>query len=665
MRYFVAVIILFLSVSSILPQSKYFIYFKDKGPELNSKNYRETNEYSSALNELSERAISRRSKHMPADQLIKFEDLPIYEKYIREIEKLNIPIITKLNWFNSVSSILNSEELELISSLDFVESVKPVRKYKIRKPDQNDASNGRGIQSILSDVYNYGNSYSQYALSDIPKIHNMGITGEGILIGMLDTGFKWKDHPVFNHMNIISEYDFINDDGITENENGEYANQHNHGTAVLSVIGGFVEGVLIGPAIDASYILAKTENAASEKNIEEDHFIAGLEWIENQGADIVSSSLGYYLFDSGEDSYSYEDMNGETALVTQASEMAFERGLVVITSAGNEGNNFWHYILSPADGFNIIAVGAVDTFNNIAGFSSRGPSFDGRIKPDVVADGVRVIAAQPSIGLYSTASGTSFSAPIVSGIAAQLLSVYPHLTNVQVRDLIIKSGDNYDSPNNDRGYGLVSAVRLLSYPNVEVTNSGLVLNKIFIAENEIIPSSAQIHITRDGFLFDTFDLDFDGEFKFTHLLSNIVEGDSIQFYFSAITVNGSHISEPTNGYYKFTAGNLLVHKVNSNFRLNESELPDNYELRQNYPNPFNFSTFIEFVVVKSGYTEIFVYDLLGRKVRKLFSDNLTPGAYRISWDGVNNNGRLCSSGPYIYTMTSSGKQISKKMLLLK
>ena len=243
---------------------------------------------------------------------------------------------------------------------------------------------------------------------------------------------------------------------------------------------GFDEGNLIGPAFNASYVLAKTEYVPAETHVEEDNYAAALEWMDSIGVDITSSSLGYSEFDDSVFSYNYKDMDGKTTIVTKAAEMAFDRGLVVITSAGNEGNTSWKYITAPGDGFNTLTIGAVSSTNIVTSFSSEGPTFDGRIKPEIVAMGSGVINARAgTIDGYGSGGGTSYSAPIAAGIAGLLLSAHPHLTNTQVRKIMIDSGDNFENPDNERGYGLISAVRALTYPNLEAIDGGFRVHKLF------------------------------------------------------------------------------------------------------------------------------------------------------------------------------------------
>ena len=218
--------------------------------------------------------------------------------------------------------------------------------------------------------------------------------------------------------------------------------------------------------------------------------------MENLGVDVTSSSLGYNEFDPETYSYTYADMDGKTTIVTKAAELAFQRGVVTITAAGNEGNKKWYYIIAPADGFNTVAVGAVDSDNNIATFSSRGPTYDGRIKPDIVAMGVNVYGASSNgTNLYTYGSGTSSATPIAGGIAALLLSAYPYLTNEQVRSIFHETSDNSENPNNERGYGLLSAAKAISFPNLERSGNNFILHKAFMDSFSV--SNVQLHYSTD------------------------------------------------------------------------------------------------------------------------------------------------------------------------
>jgi subtilisin family serine protease len=283
----------------------------------------------------------------------------------------------------------------------------------------------------------------------VNQLHDAGLSGAGVFVCMLDTGFL-RTHQALDQVNVIAERDFIHGDNVTSNQPGDDPNQHNHGTYCLSICGGFDPGNLIGPAYGASFLLGKTEEITSETPVEEDFWIAGAEWADSLGADVISSSLTY------SDWYVYDDMDGDTAPITIAADLATLNGIVVCNSAGNLGDDPWFYIAAPADGDSVIAVGAVDSLGVITGFSSRGPTSDGRTKPDVCAMGSgNIFASMFSPSSYSRGSGTSFSCPLVAGVAALLLQAHPGWTPMQVRDALRLTATNAATPNNDYGWGII------------------------------------------------------------------------------------------------------------------------------------------------------------------------------------------------------------------
>jgi subtilisin family serine protease len=278
-----------------------------------------------------------------------------------------------------------------------------------------------------------------------------------VIIAVLDAGFSNLSHEVFAPMTILARRDFVN--GDEDVGDGADQGEGSHGTMTLSVLGGFKEGQLIGPAYAAGFILAKTENTASETPVEEDNWAAAAEWAEALGADVISTSLGYLDYDSPFTSYSFADMNGETAISTRAANLAASLGVVVVASAGNSGFDAAHNTLgAPADGRGVIAAGAVDARGTRAFFSSVGPTADGRIKPDVDAQGVSVKVASPtSPSLYGLADGTSFSCPLTAGVAALVVQAHPEYTPQQVADALRSTASQAGRPDNLLGYGIVNA----------------------------------------------------------------------------------------------------------------------------------------------------------------------------------------------------------------
>ena len=649
------IIFLFIPITIPLCQGKYFIYFKDKGP-INSFQ-KSSPAYQKALRLLSHHAIERREKVMNSDSLITFEDIPLYADYIEQLLHLGIKIDNKLNWFNAVSAYLNDEQKQSVSSLSFVKRISLVKILYFQK---NEAQILGLFRTVIPDELDYGNSYTQLALSDIPIVQSKGITGNGVIVGILDTGFR-RSHEGLNNVHVLDEYDFVFHDSITANQPEDDPAQDSHGTYVLSVIGGYKDGTLIGASYGASFVLAKTEDVRSETHVEEDNYAAALEWMENLGVDVTSSSLGYNTFDTGT-SYTYQDMDGKTTIVTKAAELAFARGVVTITAAGNEGSMKWHYIIAPADGFNTMAIGAVDSDNFLASFSSRGPTYDGRIKPDIVAMGVSVFGASTSgINNFSYASGTSAATPIAGGVAALLLSVYPHLNNEQVRGIFLETSDNSDDPNNDRGYGLLSAARAISFPNLKnpvTVPGGYTLFKAFI--DSFTVSRVQLHYSVDNVNFDTLSMITDGSFKYLRQLPEFALNQVVYFYFTYKDDKGNSRRDPEIINYKFRSGALYI-----SLNLPLAGGPTNYVLSNNYPNPFNSFTRINYIASGNLPAEVIIYDALGRKVKTVFKGISITGVNTVAWDGTTDWGFDAASGIYIYVLNLNGNFYANKMVYLR
>src|SRR5262245_24853241 len=311
-----------------------------------------------------------------------------------------------------------------------------------------------GTQSAREASLDYGSSFAQVSQIRVPELHDRGLNGDGVLVAVFDAGFPNLAHEAVEALRIVAERDFVS--GV----DSVRATTDAHGIATLSVLAGMREGQLIGPAFRASIILARTENSRSETPVEEDNWAAAAEWAEAMGVDVISSSLGYLRFDLPFTSHSDRDMDGETAVTTKAASMAAERGVVVVTSAGNGGFNPVHNTLgAPADGKRVVSVGAVDSLGLRATFSSVGPTADGRIKPDVAALGVRAkVAGAATVSAYGLANGTSFSCPLTAGVVALLLQAHPTYTVDQVLLALRSTASQHAEPDILLGWGLVDAV---------------------------------------------------------------------------------------------------------------------------------------------------------------------------------------------------------------
>lgn len=498
-------LLIFLFSGTTYSQNRYWIFFKDKGEYTNLSYV----EQQAVINQyLTEQARERRLKRaiVSLNKASALQDLPVYEGYVSQVEEMGFTIHGRSRWFNAVSGTAGEDILSQIKSLSFVESVSPVKSWTFLRESET-TSPGIGLPPAPTPQifdFDYGPSAFQTQFHNIDKLHEKDLNGTGVIVAIFDTGFR-LENPSLQHIQsqLIAQYDFIQKDSVTANQPGDAPGQDGHGTLVLSILGGLQNDQLVGPAYGAQFILAKTEIVNEEIHLEEDNWAMAAEWAESLGADIVSSSLGYSTFDQGQFSYTYADMNGKTTIVTRAANRLAQLGVLVVSSAGNEGNTPWHYITAPADGFYVLAVGALNSSNEVASFSSRGPTFDGRIKPDVSALGVGVYGATTGAS-FQRADGTSVSCPLTAGIAAQLLQAVPELNLLNILDIFKRSSDSALHPDNNRGWGKVDALatwtlatggafsRPETYradpprPNPYLRNSGVIFFPVDLPESALI-----------------------------------------------------------------------------------------------------------------------------------------------------------------------------------
>ena len=402
--------------------------------------------------DLDSASIERRIKHGIVGPT-KYDYL-INQSYIDRIKRLKVEIKNQSRWLNAISVIADIQKINLINKLAFVKKIEPIYQHTKKKSIQ--AVGDRNNQS--RDI-EYGPSYDQVEQINCRIPHVAGYFGQGVRVLYLDTGYE-LGHTAYDSLNLIAQYDFVNNDENTANETDQEItdNQDDHGTICLSVMAGYAPGNLVGPAFKSEYLLAKTEIMAEEIQQEEDNYVAALEWGESLGADIACASLGYL------DWYSYEDLDGNSATTTIAVDIASNLGVLCINSAGNEGDDPWYYIIAPADADSVISVGAVNRDGTIANFSSRGPTYDGRIKPEVCALGVSAYCVRSNTeNDYRAASGTSFSAPLAAGAAAVILSANPEWTNMQLREAIMMTASLSNSPDNIYGYGILNTWAAINY----------------------------------------------------------------------------------------------------------------------------------------------------------------------------------------------------------
>ncbi len=427
---------------------KHWCFFKDKG-------YVSKSDADKAFEMLeiknTERANRRRELRGRGKGLYKFSDLPVNRMYIEALESRGVEVVNISRWYNAASVIAADDILKELEKLPFVESIDEVLKFKRRIPEVE-------MKSCMSDSNElYGYSFAQVDQIGVTTLHRLGFAGSDVLICFMDSGFR-TSHEVFDSTNIVAEYDFINSDSITSQEPGESSDQTNHGTSTLSVTGGFKDGVLRGTAFQASYLLAKTEVTSVEEPIEEDYWISALEWADSLGADIINSSLGY------SDWYEYSDLDGNTSRLTQALDYAASIGILVHTAAGNSGP-LPRSILVPADADSALTCGAVSERGILTLFSSKGPTYDGRIKPDICAMGSGVRCADDANDhAYDYASGTSLSTPLLAGGSAILMQIHSDWDVGDFIEAIKRSSNNFTSPDNDYGWGIPDFSAAVSVP---------------------------------------------------------------------------------------------------------------------------------------------------------------------------------------------------------
>jgi subtilisin family serine protease len=433
-----------------------WVYFRDKGDG--------GARLAEGRSALSARALERRSRRAGDRPLVGFQDIPPLAQYVETVERRVERIRHVSRWLNAMSVEANGSQIAALAALPFVRRLDVVRVYR-RGPIEPSVSTQRSSVHERSSnlLVDYGNSFGQLEQINVPAVHDLGLHGEGVLIAVFDTGFRNLRHEVFRDLDVLDRRDFVNGDRNVGNHRDR--GDGDHGARVLSVLGGFSEGDLVGPAYGATFLLAKTEDTESETPVEEDNWAAAAEWAEARGADIISSSLGYLEFDSPFAGYSFEDMDGATAVTTIAAQMAAERGVVVVASAGNQGLDPEHNTLgAPADGALVLSVGAVDPFGARADFSSVGRTADGRIKPDVMAQGVLVRTANPSTrDQYTLSDGTSFSCPLAAGVAALVLQAHPDWPVDRVRRAMRSTADGAAHPDRRMGWGVLDALKAVTF----------------------------------------------------------------------------------------------------------------------------------------------------------------------------------------------------------
>lgn len=449
---------LFLPVTAQDLLYRYWITFKDKDTTFSIKK---------PQSYLSQKAIDRRSRYgIP----LQTEDLPVSNKYVEAIQNEGFEILGRSRWMNAVAVQSGSKDLaEKLAGHSFIDKVRFIGTTAERTAAHNQDIEMQGdINEAISkleqrlhdqvsgknDTNLYGKSYSQVHMLNAEQLHKLGLSGQGVTIAIIDAGFQHANTlPVFTNLfengQIAGTWDFVMN-------NRHVYDDDDHGMAVWSCIGANQPLQLVGTAPLANYWLLRSEHTPTESLIEECYWIFAAEFADSVGADVLTSSLGYNLFDDSTFNHTLAELDGHSTLISSAAKKAAHKGMFVLSAAGNEGDNAWRYISAPADAEDILTIGGVDEKGRYSSFSSIGPTADKRIKPDVSALCENVWVASAAGTLYQ-GNGTSYACPLVAGIAACLVQAAPNVPAQLLIEALKESASQYYAADAFIGYGVPDA----------------------------------------------------------------------------------------------------------------------------------------------------------------------------------------------------------------
>ena len=510
-------LLLIVNCKAQLP-AKYLITFKDKtnSPFLVTK----------PLEFLSQRSVNRRQKQ---NITLKTRDLPVNPSYISEIKKTGAKVWYTSRWMNAALIQTSEANLQTVLKLPFVKGLEV--NGTVDNPDSRSARKVSKYQTHENKSLNYGKAKIQNEMIGVNIMHDLGYRGEGMMICILDAGFNNVDQisafkALFDENRIVGTYDFVKKETSVYEDDG-------HGTSVLSCMGASLEGSMIGTAPKASFLLLRSEDASSEYIIEEANWLFAAEYADSVGVDLINSSLGYTTFDDAKTDHTYAQLDGNTTIAARAADWAASVGIICVISAGNDGNSAWKYISTPADADSVLTIGGVDANKLYAKFSSQGIPNDIRIKPDVVAMGQSVAVIAPS-GNVSTASGTSFSAPILCGMVAGYWQANPTLTAIQVMENVRNSGSQAAKPDKILGYGIPNLFRVLA-----IQEEASSFYKVYPN-----PTKAEITVELNDFIGKNY------EATFMDILGRIYQSETIKNRIQTIS-----IEKLSSGIYFLRVGN--------------------------------------------------------------------------------------------------------------
>lgn len=402
---------------------------------------------------LTQDAIDRKALHnVPIDE----RDVPVNENYITQIKNQpGITVYAKSKWMNCVYVRGTQTQIENLLNLSFVSEIEFADKSLNfasggAQGNNADPQTDKFANEVTTKSFNYGEAANQIEMIKGDYLHDEGYTGSGMRIALLDSGYTGVDiQPGFAYVRddnrILGVYDFVN--------RSVSFGSHTHGTIVFSTMGGYIENQYVGTAPDASYYLFITEDVNSETPVEEAYWVEALERADSLGVHVVNTSLGYRTYDNPAYSHTYQDLDGQTTFAARGGNHAFDKGMLLVTSAGNSGNSDFPWVSTPADAPGVFTIGAVNSNGDAAGFSSQGPTVDGRIKPDIMTQGQEASIINQNNDI-TVANGTSLSSPIAAGVIACLWQARPEYTNAQIMQLVRESAHLFNNPTDKMGYGI-------------------------------------------------------------------------------------------------------------------------------------------------------------------------------------------------------------------
>lgn len=626
-------------------------------------------ELAAARAALSPRALARRERAAAAagTAAVDARDLPLAPRYLARCEATGAELHRQSRWLNAASFLADDAQLHRLAALPEVAAIEPVARFAraavptpVPEPER-PAPAAAKAQTVID----YGDNAAAMEQANVPAAHEqLGVTGAGVVVGMLDTGFRTQ-HVALAHIPVLGAWDFVNNDPIVDNEPGDPASSRSHGTMTLSTVAAHAPGALVAPAWNVAVLLGKTEDVSQEVPAEEDHWVAGLEWCEAQGADIISSSLGYI------DWYVFADLDGATCVTTVAADLAAGRGLLVVNSAGNDRTASGH-LIAPADGDSIVTVGAVDATGVVTWFSSPGPTADGRIKPDVAALGQSNRVVDPENDLaYRNASGTSFSCPLVTGVAALVLERVPGLLPMQVLEALRATAGQAATPDNDTGWGIVDAHAAATWFGPVFAHQPLAATQVVAGPWPVSAVvSARLGLAGAPRLYWRV---AGGPWQESTLVANgppdvyggqlpaVAGGVTVEYYLAATDGGGHGTTWPVGGAtapFAFTV-------APGTSPVGDMPAAAMAWLAPAAPNPFNPQTTLRYGLATAGPARLEIVDTRGRRVRTLLDGAQAAGDHVAVWDGRDDRGRAAPSGVYFCRLVAGGAARQQKLHLVR